>query len=72
MNTQRSHFPDCDDVKVAAINQDPRTINNISVIRTRAGRLPGVVEVLFVLVPVEDGETQHPAGDDLRLLQELV
>lgn len=34
--------------------------------------LPGMVEVLFVLVPVEDGETQHPASDDLCLLQQLV
>lgn len=34
--------------------------------------LPGMVKILFILVPVEDRETQHPAGDDLCLLQQLV
>lgn len=34
--------------------------------------LPDVVKVLFVLVSVKDGEGQHPACDDLCLLQQLV
>ena len=36
------------------------------------GLLPGMVKIFFVLVPVEDGETQHPASDGLGLLQQLV
>lgn len=33
---------------------------------------PGVVKVLLLLVPVEDGEAQHAPGDGLGLLQQLV
>lgn len=34
--------------------------------------LPGMIKVLFILVSVEDRETQHPASDDLCLFQQLV
>lgn len=34
--------------------------------------LPDVVKVLFILISVEDWERQHPACDDLCLLQQLV
>lgn len=34
--------------------------------------LPGVVKVLPLLVPVEDGEAQHASGDGLGFLQQLV
>lgn len=32
---------------------------------------PAVVEVLLVLIAVEDGEGEHPASDDLSLLEQL-
>ncbi len=33
---------------------------------------PGLLEVLLLLVPVEDFKRQHPAGDHLGFLQQLV
>lgn len=41
-------------------------------LRDRVLDPPRLQEVLLLLIPVEDGEWQHAAGDVLRLLQQLL